>query len=171
MGKKILITGGLGFIGTKICEKLIYQNYEVIILDNLLSNTSKKVKNCKLIKADITNFKSLKKIKTQNIDSVIHLAAQSSGPRSFILPEQDINITIIGTINIIKFCKLKNIKKLIFASSFTVYGNPIKSRVNENDQCNPISFYAVSKFACENYIKLLCGKFKIDWTILRLFNV
>ena len=51
---------------TKICEKLIYHNYEVIILDNLLSNTSKKVKNCKLIKADITNFKSLKKIKTQN---------------------------------------------------------------------------------------------------------
>lgn len=171
MKKKVLITGGLGFIGSKICKTLLKKNYEVIILDNLLSNTSKKIKNCKLIKVDITNFKSLQKIKIQNIDTVIHLAAQSSGPRSFIYPDEDVNINIIGTINIIKFCNSKNVKKIIFASSFTVYGNQKKSRVSEKLNCNPISFYAVSKFACENYIRILCEKFKIDWTILRLFNV
>lgn len=169
--KKVLITGGLGFIGSKICEKLLKQNYEVIILDNFYSNIKKKIPNCKLVKGDITNFSSLKKIKVKNIDSVIHLAAQSSGPKSFLHPAEDININIIGTINIIKFCNLKKIKRLIFSSSFTVYGNPIMPIVSETDYCSPRSFYAVSKFACENYIKLLCNKYKIDWVILRLFNV
>ena len=63
MKKKVLITGGLGFIGSQICKTLLKKNYEVIILDNLLSNTSKKIKNCKLIKADITNFKYLQKLR------------------------------------------------------------------------------------------------------------
>lgn len=171
MKKKILITGGLGFIGSKICEKLIKKNYEVIIFDNFFSSTNKKIKGCKLIKTDITDYKSLKKIKIKNIDSIIHLAAQSSGPSSFEFPDQDVNINIIGTINIIKFCNLNNIKKIVFASSFTVYGNSINQRVNEKDYCNPLSFYAVSKFASENYIKILCRKYRIDWNILRLFNV
>tara|TARA_B100001109_G_scaffold245510_1_gene233306 strand:- start:34 stop:957 length:924 start_codon:yes stop_codon:yes gene_type:complete len=169
--KKVLVTGGLGFIGSKICENLLKQNYEVVILDNFYSNTKKKILNCKIVKGDITNFDSLKKIKIRNIDYIIHLAAQSSGPKSFLFPEKDININILGTINIIKYCNLKKIKRLVFSSSFTVYGNPLKPIVNETDNCKPRSFYAVSKFACENYIKLLCEKFKIDWVILRLFNV
>ena len=83
MKKKVLVTGGLGFIGSKICENLLKQNYEVVILDNFYSNTKKKILNCKVVQGDMTYCNSLKKIKIRNIDSMLHLAAQSSGPKSF----------------------------------------------------------------------------------------
>lgn len=169
--KKILITGGLGYIGSKITEKLIEKNYDVIILDNYYTNVRKKIKNSKIIKCDITKFSELYKLKIKNISAVIHLAAQSSGPKSYEIPEIDININILGTINMIKFCKKNKIKKFLFSSSFTVYGQSKKFKLNENDSCNPKSFYAVSKFASEKYIQLLCNKYKIQWNILRLFNV
>ena len=149
MIKKIVITGGLGFIGTKLIEK-IKENYAITILDN--SKYINKLKNVKFYKCDLTNYKSLKKIKLKNIDCIIHLAGQSSGPRSFHIPEKDLNLNLISTINITKFAKKIKAKKIIFASTFTVYGDSKKEKLSEIEKCDPKSFYAIS-FKLENIIR------------------
>ena len=142
------------------------------IIDNQSTNTSKKIAGCKIIIADITNFDDLKKKVNKNYDLVLHLAAQSSGPKSFEDPELDVNVNILGTINIIQLCNLNNIPKLIFASTFTVYGDhKTVNKYDENLECNPKSLYGVAKLAAENYIKIFGEKYNIKWNILRMFNV
>jgi len=170
--KKIIITGGLGYIGSLLAEKLIQDNYEVFIFDNFFTNIKSKIKGAKFIKCDITKAFQLNNIKIKNIDTVLHLAGQSSGPKSYKMPEQDVRINIIGTVNMIKFCAKNSVNKFIFASTFAVYGDPIdKIKLNENVICNPKSFYGISKYTCEKYVKGLCEKFSIKWNILRMFNV
>ena len=169
--KKIIITGCLGYIGSKIAKKLIKKKYKEIILDNFLTNTSKKIEGAEIIKCDITSFENLSKIKIEEADAILHLAAQSSGPNSYNNPELDIKINVLGTVNIINFCKKNKIKKFIYASSFTVYGDNKNEILDENCECNPKSFYAISKYASEKYLQLLCNKFSIKWNILRMFNV
>ncbi len=169
---KILITGGLGLIGSSITERLIAQGYEVILLDNFSTNVQSKMNKCEIINADITNLTELNKIKIKDISTVLHLAGQSSGPKSYEYPELDANINIIGTLNILRLCEANEIKRIIFASTFTVYGDPIgKENLQEDDICNPKSMYGISKLACENYIKLLAPKYGLDYDILRMFNV
>ena len=171
MKKKILITGGLGFIGNKLIKK-ISKKYEICILDNFYTSFTKIIKGVKVIKCDLTDYKSLKKIKISNIDSVVHLAGQSSGPKSFNIPELDLKLNLISTINIINFCKKNKIKKIIFSSTFAVYGDvKDKEKISENEKCDPKSFYAISKYASEKYLVQLCNKYKINWNILRFFNV
>ena len=168
MKKKIIITGGFGFIGTKLIEKIKNQ-YSIYIIDN---NFKKKVhQDIKKIKCDLTNFQSLKKNKIPSADVIIHLAGQSSGPKSYNIPETDLKLNLMSTINVINFARMNKIKKIIFSSTFTVYGNNKKEKLAETENCNPQSFYAISKYSSERYLIKLCEKFKIKWNILRFFNV
>ncbi len=168
MKKKIIITGGFGFIGTKLIEKIKNQ-YSIYIIDN---NFKKKVhQDIKKIKCDLTNFQSLKKNKIPSADVIIHLAGQSSGPKSYNIPETDLKLNLMSTINVINFAKMNKIKKIIFSSTFTVYGNNKKEKLAETENCNPQSFYAISKYSSERYLIKLCEKFQIKWNILRFFNV
>ena len=170
--KKIIITGGLGYLGSHLSRRLIKEGFDVIILDNYFTNICKKIEGTKIIKCDITNYKRLKKIKLKNIHAVLHLAAQSSGPKSIEFPDLDVKLNILATVNILKFCKKNKIKKFMFASSFTVYGDPKKSQIlKENDLCQPKSLYGISKHTCEEYIKILCKKYFISWNIIRMFNI
>lgn len=170
--KKILITGGLGLIGSCIAKKLLNEGYQVILLDNYSTNIDTAINNCQIIKVDITNLAQLQKILIEDIYAVLHLAGQSSGPKSYDYPELDAHINIIGTLNILRFCNINNIKRFIFASTFTVYGEPKgKEVLSENDICEPKSIYGISKLACENYIKILASKYKLNYQILRMFNV
>ena len=169
---KILITGGLGYIGSKLIERLLKKDNQIDIIDNKSTNISKEITGCKIIIADITNFEDLKKKITKNYDLVLHLAAQSSGPKSFEDPELDIKVNILGTVNIIQLCNLNKIPKIIFASTFTVYGDHVDiNNYNENLPCKPKSLYGVAKLAAENYIKIFGEKYNIKWNIMRMFNV
>ena len=171
MKKKIIITGGLGFIGSKLIKKLI-KKYKIIIIDRSNSRLYKKYNSIKIINCDLTNYNLLKKIKFKNIHCLIHLAGQSSGPRSYDIPELDLKLNLLSTINIVNFCKLNKIKKIVFSSSFTVYGDvKNKEQLSEKQKCDPKSFYAISKYASEKYLEKLCQKYKIGWNILRFFNV
>ena len=171
MKKNIIITGGLGFIGSKLIKKLI-KNYKIIVLDNFYTSSVKKIDGIKVIKCDLTNYNSLKKINIKKVSCVIHLAGQSSGPKSFQIPELDLKLNLLSTINVVNFCKLRKIKKIIFSSTFTVYGDiKNKEKLSEDEKCDPKSFYAISKYASEKYLTQLCKKYKIRWNILRFFNV
>ena len=168
--KKILITGGAGFIGFALIKALEKTKIKIFVIDNYSTGYNKKFpKNVKLVKGNCEDYSLFKKLEKHNFSSVIHLAGVSSVEASFDNPIKDANSNIISTLNVLKFVKKKNIKNFIFSSSMCIYGN-LKNNVNENDKKVPISFYGISKLTSEEYIKFypLPNTSKI---ILRLFNV
>jgi len=182
--KLLLITGGAGFIGSYLAEKLLYFNYDVIVIDNLdpfydrkmkVNNISKAVikKNYKFFEVDILDKLSLNEIfSNNNIYLVIHLAAKAGVRPSIEDPLGYYNTNVIGTLNVLEAMKENGCKKMIFASSSSVYGNNKKVPFSETDIVdNPISPYAATKKAGE----LLCHTYHhlygFDIFCLRFFTV
>lgn len=170
---KILITGGMGYIGSNIISRLRKENHEVTIIDNFSTNITNSHADTEIERADITNYESLKVIaKKGYFDAILHLAAQSSGALSFKEPELDMKVNILGTLNIIRLCEYLEIPRILFASSFTVYGdNPSHEMLNESLSCDPKSIYGIGKLTGEQYLKVYAEKLGINWNALRMFNV
>ena len=116
---KIAITGSQGFIGSKISKELTKRNHDLVCIDNFITSINDENNN-RVINCDITNKAELQKIKIDKIDLLVHLAAQSSGPKSFYEPNLDVKINIQGTINIIDWCLLNKIPKIMLASSLSM---------------------------------------------------
>ncbi|MCL2017476.1 MAG: SDR family NAD(P)-dependent oxidoreductase [Alphaproteobacteria bacterium] len=184
MDKNILITGGAGFIGSHTAEALLERGEKVIVLDNFNDFYDPKVKennvaphledpNYKLIRADIRDNESLAKTFTNNkIDAVIHIAALAGVRPSIDRPKDYIETNIIGTLNIIEQMRIHNVKKLIFASSSSVYGNCKADKFSENlDVSEPISPYAMTKKSCEELITVYHKLYNINAVCLRFFTV
>ncbi len=171
--KNILITGGAGYIGSHVTETLInLKKYKIFIIDNL-SRGHKRLINKKafFIKADMKNTNILKKIIIQNnIDVIIHLAGYANVAESQKKKRTYYNNNIIGTLNLLKACKNSKVKNFLFSSSCSVYGNTVKG-VNERCKINPVSYYAYTKYKCEQLIKNYSKKYKFKYIILRYFNV
>lgn len=168
--KKILITGGFGFIGSALIEHFKKENLEIVILEHPKART--KDKSLEIIRADISDENQIKNLKIKNIDAVLHLAGQTSGPKSFSIPVTDIRLNLIGTTNMINFCENNSINKIILASSFVVYGDQKDRQIlNEQDNCVPKSVYATSKLSAEYMLKNYAQEKKINWNVLRMFNV
>ena len=157
MLKKALITGGAGFIGSHIVDKLLENNYSVIVLDNLSSGTEDNLQSSDKLKLIRTNIEkdSLEDIfEKEKPDYVIHLAAQTSVNYSIFNTYFDADMNIMATIRLLDVCKKYNIKKFITASSAAVYGNPKYLPIDENHPTEPMSPYGLSKLTMEKYIKL-----------------
>ena len=153
----MIITGGFGFIGKALIRKFMQNNIKIIIIEHPNAIVPKGFENFELVRCDIRKTDEIKKLAFKNIDAILHLAGQSSGSRSFHIPYDDINLNIIGTLNIIQFCINNSIKEDLFASTFAVYGEnyeSIDTPVNEQKSCNPKSIYANSKYFCENLLKI-----------------
>ena len=181
---KLIITGATGFIGTNLILSLLNEKKisKIIFIDNFKTSSKKNLNKIKYFDSrNITKFYKLSinennlvnKLKlNNNFDILIHLAAQSSGENSFHEPIYDIDTNICGTINVIDLAKKLNVKKIIYTSTMSVYGNvKVKRRIKENYQTKPTSIYGVSKLTSERIVKSLCYERKIKFTILRLFNV
>ena len=164
-----LITGVAGFIGSNTANFLLKNKQIVIGIDKLKSkniNGLKKYKNFHFQKINL-----LKKITLiKKIDFCIHLAALNSVPRSFDYPEEVSKNNILSFLNIILLCDKLKIKKIIYASSSSVYGNSDKKIKKENQKTNPISPYAVSKVTNEQHAKIYSNK-KMKIIGLRFFNI
>ena len=168
MIRKVLITGVAGFIGSKIASRLIDENFKVYGVDDLSSGKKDSIPNkVDLINLDITEKKKFNKLPNQ-IDFILHLSGQSSGEISFENPIEDLSKNTISTLNLINYAIKNRVKKIIYASSMSVYGN-YKYKVKENLSLNPLSCYGVGKLASENYLKIF--KKKIPYINLRMFNV
>lgn len=169
---KIAVTGGAGFIGSHIVEHLVSRGDEVTILDNLHTgkkdNLEKVIDSVDFIKTDILNFEDLKKI-LKNKDGVFHEAALASVQESFVKPTEYQNVNVKGTENILKLAKEYGFK-VVYASSSSVYGDPISIPIKEDMQKNPINPYAQTKVddevLAEQYSKL-----GVEVIGLRYFNV
>ncbi len=168
--KKVLITGGAGFIGSNLCDFLLKKKFNITVFDNLsfgkISNLPKKIK---FVKIDIRNRSLLKK-HFKNFNFVVHLAAMPILQQAIDNPKECIDINLIGTQNIIEFCLKKN-SKLIFASTCAVYPLDLKVKATENNLGKLINPYSISKFAAENLIDFYVQQKKLKSVILRFFNV
>ncbi len=169
--KRVLLTGGAGFIGSNLCRKLLKKKYKVTVIDNLSMGKKKNLpQGVKFIKKNILNYKSCESA-CKNIDIVIHLAAKVSIRNSVNTLSEDVNNNVNGTINILNASAKMKVKKIIFASSMAVYkSSKHKKPFKENSTLEPISPYGISKLASEKYILLMAPKMKIQPVILRLFN-
>lgn len=169
---KILVTGGAGFIGSHIVDKLVEHRHEVIIIDNLSTGKIENVnKEAKLYIKDICSQEIFQIFEKENIDIVYHHAAQIDVQQSIKDPIFDGDVNILGTLNLLEACKKYNIKKIIYASSAAVYGHPVYLAIDEKHPINPISYYGISKYTPENYITVYSELYGIDYTILRYANV
>lgn len=178
---KILITGGAGFIGSHLAEKLAYK-HEVIILDNMdpyydvrIKKENIKIvesKGAKFILGDVTNYDFIEKIIKENaIEIIFHEAARPGVRYSIKDPFLPNEVNVIGTLNILKASLDTDVKKVINASSSSVYGNVEYLPFDENQPTLPISPYAVSKLAAEHYCRVFHEVYGLKTISLRYFTV
>lgn len=166
---RIFITGGAGFIGTHLCQKLA-QKHDVTIYDNFSNsnqeNSLSTTQNVSIISGDILDYQKLSSaMKNHNI--VIHLAAKIDVINSIINPELTFETNVKGTQNVLDSCISNGITKIITTSSAAIYQNISKGSITEENKTEPLSPYGKSKLEMEKIIT----NSKIDSTILRLFNV
>lgn len=168
-----LVTGGAGFIGSNIARKLVAMGEKVRILDDF--STGKRENLAGLNDIEIIEGSLLDKdcveIAVDGVHYVLHQAAISSVPRS--LAETDLvnEVNVTGTLNLLQALKGKNLKKFVYAASSAVYGNPGNLPIEETFQVEPLSPYAVSKYAGELYCQTFAENFDLPSVSLRYFNV
>ncbi len=170
----ILVTGGAGFIGKHLVELLV-KNNTVTIYDNLENSSEKGISlliesGVCFVKGDILDYELLVK-SSIGYDVVIHLAAKSDVNESTLHPEITEKTNVEGTKNVLKCCVENDVKRIVFASSASVYGNPVEIPITEKSFPNPISPYGKSKLSAEIIIKKICEENNLKYTILRMFNV
>jgi len=168
---KIGVTGGAGFIGSYLIRELIKHGYEVKVIDNLSNGELKNIENLPIdfVQADILNHDSLADFFV-TCDHIIHLAALGSVPRSLSNPVEVFNSNVIGTLNVLEFARQFR-TPILMTSSSSVYGSNTVIPKTEFDWLNPISPYAASKLSCEALFSAWAHSYKLNLTVLRLFNV
>lgn len=175
-GSVFLITGGAGFIGSNLCEALLNMGYTVKCLDNLSTGKQEHIDmfmqhpNYTFIKGDITDLDTCMAT-CEGVDYVLHQAAWGSVPRSIEMPLFYEKVNICGTLNMLEAARQKQVKKFVYASSSSVYGDhPILPKV-EGIEGNLLSPYALTKRVDEEYAKLYTKLYGLDTYGMRYFNV
>lgn len=171
---KILITGGAGFIGSTLMDKLIDLGHEVVVIDNLFSGKKEYLNvKAKFYEVDINDEKKVNDIfLKEKFDYVYHLAAQIDVRRSVDDPILDNQINIIGALNILKNCYDNKVKKIMFASSGgAIYGFPEKIPTPETYPTYPISPYGINKLSFEKYLNYYYKVYGQPYIAFRLANV
>ena len=170
--KKAIVTGGAGFIGSHLVDKLIEQGVKVTILDNLSTGKKENINpKAEFIECDIFKDTYGDLIFLLNgADTVFHLAAKTTVQESINKPSLYNNINVVGTLNLLEAAAAMKVKRFIFSSSSSVYGNA-KVPTSEDHPLNPISPYALNKLIGEQYCKLYSEIYNIDTVCLRYFNV
>jgi len=171
---KYLVTGGAGFIGSNIVETLVHHGERVRVIDNFstgyrenLSNVESKIE---IIEGDIRSYHTVRDA-VDGMDFVLHQAALGSVPRSIDDPITTNDVNANGTLNLLDVAKDANIKRFVFASSSSIYGDSLALPKNEQMIPSPISPYAVSKLSAEKYSYVFNKVYGLETVVLRYFNV
>jgi len=171
MFKKAIVTGGAGFIGSHLVDALVSFGIEVSIIDNLSTG---KIENlnpkAKFFNVDVCNLNNINHL-FNGIDIVFHLAAVASVQYSIENPKETNDINVGGTLNVLLSAKEAGVKRLVFSSSSSVYGDVDKIPTNESRKINPKSPYALHKYTGELYCKLFSEIYNLETVCLRYFNV
>lgn len=181
---KILITGGAGFIGSSLADSLLNEGNDIVVVDNFNDYYAYEIKEANvkhnldnphyhLYKIDLTDKNALKNVFAENnFDTVVHLAGRAGVRPSIERPEDYVESNILATIHILELMKDFNVKKLVFASSSSVYGN-CKAQIFSEDLkvTEPISQYAATKSACEQFCYTYHKLYNMNIVCLRFFTV
>ncbi|CAH0345470.1 NAD-dependent epimerase/dehydratase family protein [Bacillus sp. CECT 9360] len=170
---KAVVTGGAGFIGSHLVRELISEGVTVHIIDNLASGKREQIHPRAILHVlDVQSSDVRDLIVKEQPDIVFHLAAQVDVLSSIHNPEYDAQVNILGTVNILEACReSSSVKKIIYSSSSAVYGDIKVARLTENNLTEPISYYGVSKFAPEHYLRIYHQLYGLSYTVLRYANV
>lgn len=170
---KIIVTGGCGFIGSHIVDRLVDLNHQIIVIDDLSASENEKFyfnEKAEYHKIDICEKDKMEPL-FGNVDYVFHLAAESRIQPAIKNPSRAYNVNVIGTLNILELCKSNNVKRVMYSSTSSVYGltNNLPTKESESIDClNP---YAHSKFLGEELFRQYYKVYNIDSVIFRYFNV
>lgn len=170
---KYLVTGGAGFIGTNIVKRLLTDGHQVVVLDNYVGGkiAERFQSGVEYIEGDIRDLENLKKICSVGFDGIFHLAALPRVPNSVEFPLESHEINIDGTLKVLLAARDVKIKRVVFSSSSSIYGNQDHYPVHEDLCVVPISPYALHKYVGEHYCRLFGELYSLQTVCLRYFNV
>jgi UDP-glucose 4-epimerase len=173
---RVLVSGGAGFIGSNLADRLTSEGHHVIVLDNLsrgkLANlrAASDTGRCEIIEADITSEDLVEQVRKAVPEVVINLAAQIDVRVSVADPRLDASTNILGTVAVLEAARQAGARKVVLASSVAIYGPPSSLPVTEDTPTNPLSPYAVSKLAGESYLRQYTQLHGLETTTLVLTN-
>jgi UDP-glucose 4-epimerase len=173
---KMLVTGGAGFIGSHLVDRLVDEGYKVRVVDNLSSGRTENLRRhidsnaIELLIGDLKDPQTALR-SVENVDTVFHFAANPEVRVSSIDPETHFNENIVATFNLLEAMRKKNVREIVFASSSSVYGESNDIPVDENAPIKPVSVYGASKASCETLIHAYSKLYRIKAVILRYANV
>ncbi len=170
---QVLVTGGAGFIGSHVADKLIAAGHDVVIVDNFATGRRENLNpKARFVELDVGDSALHALCAETQFDAVCHLAAQINVTASVADPQLDARVNIQGTINVLECCVKYGIKRLIFSSTGgAIYGSPEELPAHEETPSEPVSPYGVSKLACEEYIKMYGRGHEFQYVLLRYSNV
>ncbi|MCA9589260.1 MAG: SDR family NAD(P)-dependent oxidoreductase [Myxococcales bacterium] len=175
---RVLITGGAGFIGSHLGDRLLADGHEVVVIDNLATGKREDVPaKAKFVSGDVSKVAELEPAFEQHgpIDAVCHIAGQVSLIKSFTDPTLDLRTNVEGTVNVLMQCVKRKVSRVLYASSMTVYGGSDAVRPPEDGPCWPISYYGITKLAGERYAHVTSERsdltHPLNVTSFRMYNV
>jgi len=167
---RFLITGGAGFLGSALANRLVKEGHKVMVLDDLSAGDPSRLDPRVLFtRGDVRDIPKLWTL-LQNVDCVYHLAARVSVPESVLYPREYNEVNVGGTVSIMEAIRDAGVKRVVLTSSGAVYGEQPEQPVKESFPPNPQSPYAVSKLAAEHYVNTIGALWGIETVILRIFN-
>lgn len=176
LSKRVLVTGGAGFIGSHMADRLLAMGHEVVILDNESTGRLANVPpEADYIRGDVRRPEDLERAFSRGLDAVFHIAGQASTIRSFEDPFDDLDVNVVGSLNVVQKCLAYRVPRMLFASSMTAYGHLEELPVPESARCRPVSYYGITKYAAERYAHATAERIDLTApfhvTSFRMFNV
>jgi UDP-glucose 4-epimerase len=170
--KKVLVTGGAGFIGSNLVRLLVEQGVSVRVLDNLSTGYIKNIESLPIefIQGDICDANLAQDV-VDGMDAIFHLAAHIGNVKSLEHPQEDAQINILGAVNLLEAARKSGVQRIVYSSSAAIFGELLTMPIAEDHPQNPDSPYGVSKLAAEKYMLTFAKLYNITVVCLRYFNV
>jgi UDP-glucose 4-epimerase len=172
----VLVTGGAGFIGSHLVERLVAEGHTVVVLDNESTGRRAQVPPAVgYLKGDVARPEDLEPVFTGGLDAVLHVAGQVSLIRAFTDPATDLRTNVQGTVNVLQACLKHRVPRLLYASSMQAYGDTDVVPTPEDTPCHPASYYGITKYAAERFVHTTAERADLDFdfrvTSFRMYNV